>query len=129
MVHKLLVIEDDNELCQELRDILEDEGFDVTSACDGDTGFEYASRGGFDLILLDLKLPGRSGVRILQDLRAKGDNTHVVVMTGHPFGTSLPEQEGLEDGMQLEKLADHVINKPFAIPELLHNIKGLLARR
>ena len=127
MAPTLLIIEDDNELCRELQDILEDEGFDVTSACDGDTGFECASRGGFDLILLDLKLPGRSGVRILKDLRAKGDKTHIVVMTGHPFGTSLPEQEGLENGIKLEELADHMLIKPFTIPELLSSIRGLLA--
>ena len=127
MAKHLLIIEDDETLCEELRDILEDEGYDVTSSNDGLNGLDLAVRGGFELLLLDLRLPGMSGLDILRSVRARNLPLKVIVLTGSPKTGDLPKgiRPSEADDVQVLSTADRVIFKPFHIVDLLAEIKRL----
>jgi len=129
MARHILIIEDDETLCEELKDILEDEGYDVTSSNDGLNGLDLAVRGGFDLLLLDLRLPGMSGLEILRSVRARSLPLKVIVLTGSPRTGDLPKgiRPSEADDVQVLSTADRVIFKPFHIVDLLDEIKRLTA--
>src|SRR3954468_4635649 len=117
---KLLLIEDDAKIAAAIRRGLEAEGFTVEHAADGNEGLWLATEGGFDLIVLDILLPGRNGYQVCAELRAAGDWTPVLMLTakdGH-----LDEAEGLDTG------ADDYLTKPFSYPVLVARIHALLRR-
>ena len=89
-----------------LRYNLESEGYDVVVASDGEAGLKEARAGGFDLLLLDVMLPKRSGFEVLKRLRADGNETPVIVLTAR--GAELDKIEGLKLG------ADDYVTKPFS---------------
>jgi len=130
MAKKILIIEDDETLCEELTDILEDEGYDVTFSNDGLNGLDFAVRGGFDLLLLDLRLPGMSGLDILRSVRSRNIPLKVIVLTGSPRTSDLPKgtRPSEADDVQVLSTADRVIFKPFHIVDLLDEIKRLTAQ-
>jgi DNA-binding response OmpR family regulator len=117
---KVLLIEDDRKIATAVRRGLVAEGFTVEVATDGDDGAWLAAEGTFDLIVLDLMLPGRSGFRICADLRAAGDWTPVLVLTAKDG--DLDQAEALETG------ADDYLTKPFSFPVLVARIRALLRR-
>jgi two-component system alkaline phosphatase synthesis response regulator PhoP len=119
MAH-ILVIEDDRSVAIALRDSLESEGHSVEAAVDGSGGFEIASTGNFDLILLDLMLPKMSGLEICQRLRASDVETPIIMLTAR--GASSDAAFGLKLG------ADDYIPKPFDVGELLARIEAVLRR-
>lgn len=119
---RILVIEDDKDLCEEIRVVLDGEGFGAEFAHSGDRGLEMVTNGDFDLVILDLKLPGRSGVKILRDLSTQDLAPPVLVMTGRPMAGEL--ETGVAD--EIAGLADGVITKPFSVPGLLSSIRSLL---
>ena len=129
MAKRILVIEDDETLCEELRDILEDEGYNVTSSHDGINGLDLAFRGAFDLLLLDLRLPGMSGLDILRNVREKQLPLKVIVLTGSPRTSDLPKgiRPSEADDVQVLSTADKVMFKPFHIVDLLEEISRLTA--
>lgn len=117
---KLLLVDDDAELSQMLEQILTREGYQLTLAADGETGLERALSGSYDLILLDVMLPGIDGFRLLQHLRQQSRSTPVIMLTAR--GDDDDRVAGLELG------ADDYLPKPFNPRELVARIKALLRR-
>ncbi len=117
---KLLLIEDDHKISDAIVRGLEAEGFTVETADRGDDGLWLATEGSFDLILLDILLPGRNGYQICADLRASGDWTPILMLTAKDG--DLDEAEGLDTG------ADDYLTKPFSFPVLLARVRALLRR-
>ena len=78
---RILVVEDEAKVARALRDGLGAEGYDVVLAAAGEDGLSLAGSGGFDLVVLDLMLPGRDGIEILSELRRSGDPTPVLILT------------------------------------------------
>jgi len=117
---RVLVIEDDDDLARALRDLLEDEGYDVVVRSDGESGLSEGRSGEFDVIVLDLMLPKRNGFSVCQDLRAAGIDTPLMILTAKDG--ELDEVEGLEVG------ADDYLHKPFENSILLARIHALLRR-
>lgn len=116
----LLVVEDERRIATALKRGLEADGFSVDVAFTGDDGLWYARESFYDLIVLDLMLPGRSGFEVCRELREAGDWTPIIVLTAKDG--SLEEQEALETG------ADDYVRKPFSYPVLLLRIRSLLRR-
>ncbi len=116
----ILVVEDEEKVAKALRQGLEREKYKVTVAYTGEEGFFLATTRTFDLILLDLMLPGRSGIEILQSLREKRCQTPVLILTAKD--TVGDRVVGLDAG------ADDYLVKPFAFPELLARVRALTRR-
>jgi two-component system, OmpR family, response regulator len=117
---KLLIVDDDAKIAAALRRGLTAEGFTVEVAADGLDGLWRAREGGYDLILLDVMLPGRNGYRVCADLRRAGDTTPVLMLTAKDG--DLDEAEGLDTG------ADDYLRKPFSFPVLVSRVHALLRR-
>lgn len=116
----MLIVEDECKLAQVLSSALEAEHYDVVVAATGEDGFFRANAERFDLVLLDLMLPGRSGLDILAALRQRRVDTPVLVLTA---------RDGVDDRVRgLDLGADDYLVKPFALPELLARIRALLRR-
>jgi DNA-binding response OmpR family regulator len=117
---KLLLIEDDHKVAEAMRRGLEAEGFRVEVASDGDDGLWRATEGSYDLIVLDIMLPGRNGYQVCAELRDKGDSTPILMLTAKEG--DLDEAEGLDTG------ADDYLTKPFSFTVLVARIRALLRR-
>jgi DNA-binding response OmpR family regulator len=117
---KVLVVEDDAKIAGAVRRGLEAEGFTVEQAADGDTGWWMASEGSYDVIVLDIMLPGRNGFVVCRDLRAAGVWTPILMLTAKDG--DLDEAEALDTG------ADDYLVKPFSFPVLVARIRALLRR-
>jgi two-component system copper resistance phosphate regulon response regulator CusR len=119
-VVRVLVVEDERKLGQVLASALQAEHYEVVVAPTGEDGFFRAHDEVFDLVLLDLMLPGRSGLEILQTLRKRHVHTPVLILTA---------RDGINDRvLGLDLGADDYLVKPFALPELLARIRALLRR-
>ena len=117
---KILVIEDDVKIAQSLKQGLETEGYDVMTAFTGEDGFFLISTENFDVVVLDLMLPGRSGLEILEALRRRDSQTLVLILSA---------RDELKDRIiGLDSGADDYLVKPFAISELLARVRVLLRR-
>jgi DNA-binding response OmpR family regulator len=117
---RVLVVEDERKLAQVLASALQAEHYDVVVAPTGEDGFYHANAEVFDLVVLDLMLPGRGGLEILQTLRNRHIQTPVLILTA---------RDGIEDRvLGLDLGADDYLVKPFALPELLARIRALLRR-
>jgi len=117
---KILIIEDDPATVAGLSDTLTEEHFDVSTVMSGQMGYESAKDGGFDLIILDLMLPEKSGIDVCKDLRKDGVNTLILMLTG--------KKEEIDKVIGLEIGADDYVTKPFSIRELVARVKALLRR-
>jgi DNA-binding response OmpR family regulator len=117
---KVLLIEDDRKIAAAVDRGLRSEGFSVELAVDGDDGLWVAREGRFDLIVLDIMLPGRNGFQICADLRAAGDWTPILVLTAKDG--ELDEAEALDTG------ADDYLVKPFSFPVLTARARALVRR-
>jgi DNA-binding response OmpR family regulator len=119
-VVRVLVVEDERKLAHVLSSALAAEHYDVVVASTGEDGFYRANAELFDLVVLDLMLPGRSGLEILQTLRQRHIETPVLILTA---------RDGIDDRVRgLDLGADDYLVKPFALPELLARIRALLRR-
>ena len=116
----ILLVEDEEGLIITLTDRLRSEGFDVTAANDGKKGFDEAISGNFDLLILDVMLPKKNGYDIARDLRQKGINTPILMLTAK--GETIDKVLGLKLG------ADDYLTKPFEVIELLARVEALLRR-
>jgi len=117
---KLLIVEDEAKIAAYLRKGLTESGFSVEVAADGEAGLHLARAGCFDLIVLDVMLPGRTGWSVIEDLRREGHTVPVIFLTARD---TVPDRvRGLELG------ADDYLVKPFAFSELLARIRTLLRR-
>jgi two-component system alkaline phosphatase synthesis response regulator PhoP len=120
MSARILLVEDEPGLVLTLSDLLTIEGYEVESATDGPTGLARASGEAFDLVLLDVMLPGKSGLDVCRELRYRGKDVPVLMLTAK---TQLVDRVvGLKIG------ADDYLTKPFEAPELLARIEALLRR-
>lgn len=117
---RILVVEDERKIAEALKKGLENEGYEVVTVPTGEEGFFSLSMEPFDLMLLDLMLPGRNGMDILKAVREKGFQLPVLILTGRD--TVEDRVLGLDSG------ADDYLVKPFAFPELLARIRLLLRR-
>jgi len=117
---KVLIVEDEHKLAQVLASALQAEHYDVVVARSGEDGFVRAHGDAFDLVLLDLMLPGRGGLDILQTLRQRHIDTPVLILTA---------RDGVDDRVRgLDLGADDYLVKPFALRELLARVQALLRR-
>ncbi len=117
---RILVVEDQKKVAQALKEGLEAEHYEVDVAMTGEDGFFQVSSQTYDLVLLDLMLPGRSGIDILKTMREREIETPVLILTAKD--TVEDRVIGLDSG------ADDYLVKPFAFPELLARIRALLRR-
>jgi DNA-binding response OmpR family regulator len=120
MSRKILVIEDDKDIAHLVELHLKDTGYTVSLAHDGNTGLHEALSKPYDLIILDLMLPGMDGLEICRRVRAASVYTPVVVLTS--------KAAELDRVLLLEIGADDYITKPFSIRELLARVKALFRR-
>jgi two-component system alkaline phosphatase synthesis response regulator PhoP len=117
---RILLVEDEPGLVLTLSDLLRAEGYTVESAIDGTTGLARALNESFDLIVLDVMLPGKNGLEVCRELRQHGKDVAVLMLTAK---TQLIDRVvGLKLG------ADDYLTKPFEPPELLARIEALLRR-
>ena len=117
---RILLVEDEPGLVLTLTDRLTREGYTVETAPDGESGLERASREGFDLVLLDVMLPRLGGFEVLKELRKRGIETPVIMLTAR--GQVVDKVVGLKLG------ADDYVTKPFEMVELLARIEAKLRR-
>jgi two-component system, OmpR family, response regulator len=117
---RILLIEDDREIAEQVTNELIDRDYDVSHAITGSYGAEEARRGRYDLLILDLLLPGCDGFSIIEGLRR--DGIHVPVLVVSALGTVKDRVRGLEIG------GDDYVTKPFALPELAARVDALLRR-
>jgi DNA-binding response OmpR family regulator len=116
----VLVVEDERKIAAVLTEALQAEHYDVVVAGNGEDGFFRASAEAFDLVILDIMLPGRSGFEILRALRERRIQTPVLILTA---------RDAVDDRVTgLDIGADDYLVKPFAVPELLARIRALLRR-
>lgn len=117
---RLLVIEDEVKVAHALKKGLESERYEVVVATTGEDGFFRANAEVFDLLVLDVMLPGRDGIEVLTTLRKRGTQTPVLILTA---------KDAVEDRvLGLDSGADDYLVKPFAFSELLARIRALLRR-
>jgi DNA-binding response OmpR family regulator len=117
---RILIVEDELKIAEALKKGLEAEGYLVTTAPSGEDGYFCITTEKYDLMLLDIMLPGRDGIEILQTIRKNGITTPILILTGRD--TVEDRVLGLDSG------ADDYLVKPFAFPELLARIRLLLRR-
>jgi DNA-binding response OmpR family regulator len=118
---KLLYAEDERSLAEAVVDVLEYHKYKVDVVYDGRDALDYAENDRYDGIILDVMMPRKSGLEVLQALRAKGDRTPILLLTA---------KAEVEDRIQgLDLGADDYLPKPFAMGELLARIRAMLRRR
>ena len=117
---KILLVEDDMKIAAMVKRGLDAEAFSVEVATDGDEGLWRGTEYGYDLIILDLMLPGMTGVQICRALRKQGNWTPILVLTA---------RDGVRDQTEaLEAGADDYLIKPFSFPVLVAHVRALLRR-
>ena len=117
---RVLIVEDDDKAAAYLRKGLSENGFVVDVADNGDDGLHVMTTGAYDLIILDVMLPGRDGWSILADARRRGQQTPVLLLTA---------RDAVQDRVRgLELGADDYLVKPFAFSELLARVRSILRR-
>ncbi len=118
---RILIVEDEDKLRRALRRGLEEVGYDVVAAEDGESGLALAAGEPFDCLILDLMLPGRDGLLVLHALRMAGCTIPVLILSAR--GAIDDRVRGLDSG------ADDYLAKPFAWSELLARVRVCLRRR
>jgi len=117
---RVLVIEDDAPIRRGIVDALRFEGYEPLEAADGNSGLEMALQDSYELLLLDLVLPGHDGLKILEQLRAQRPTIPVIILTAR--GEEADRVEGLKLG------ADDYVVKPFSVKELMARVEAVLRR-
>ena len=118
---RLLIVEDDAELAANLHRGLEELGMAVDTAADGDEALAAAAAARYDVIVLDVMLPGRDGLAVAEELRSRRTTTPILMLTG--LGTVDDRVRGLDGG------ADDYLVKPFALRELVARLRALARRQ
>jgi DNA-binding response OmpR family regulator len=118
---KILVVEDDKAILMGLKDDLEFEGYEVATAADGKDGLKQALGGGFQLVVLDILLPGLNGFEVCKKLREAGVKTPILMVTA-------AKTEEMDKVVGLELGADDYVTKPIGSRELVARVKAILRR-
>ncbi len=118
---KVLVVEDDESLAEALQRGLVDQGFDVDVVGDGNVALDRPLDTTYDVIVLDLMLPGLNGYRVISELRARDDWTPILVLTA--------KQGEFDQTEVLDSGADDFLSKPFSFPVLVAHVRALARRR
>jgi two-component system OmpR family response regulator len=118
---RILIVEDDREAANYLVKALREAGHAVEHAADGDDGAHAVATGAFDVVVMDRMLPRRDGLSIVQEMRARGDETPVLVLSA--LGQVDDRVDGLKAG------GDDYLTKPYAVSELLARVEALARRR
>ena len=121
MKGKILIVEDDETIAMALQDRLASEGYISAISSDGLEGYDQSIHGDWDLIILDIMLPGKDGLEICRDLRAKRVDTPILMLTAR--GDTVDKVVGLKMG------ADDYLAKPFEMIEFLARAEALMRRR
>lgn len=119
MPRKILIVEDELSIQSILKELLTDAGYEVAAACDGEEGVRLFRQGGFDLVLLDIMLPGLNGYGVCRAIRSMGD-TPVIMLT------ALDEEEAQIRAFEMQ--ADDYITKPFSLKLVLLRVEAVLRR-
>lgn len=117
---KLLLVEDETRMAQALMELFTQEGYDVDAFVRGDEGLLAAKGGSYDVIVLDVMLPGKDGFAFARELRQDGISTPILMLTAR--GQVEDKVAGLDSG------ADDYLTKPFLMPELLARLRALTRR-
>lgn len=118
---KILIIEDEQLLADSIAEVLRRKGFEAEAVYDGETGAEYAELGVYDLLILDVMMPGLDGYTVARQVRARHLGTPILMLTA---------RSGLEDRITgLNAGADYYLTKPFDTRELLACVNALLRRQ
>jgi len=120
MSSRILLVEDEPGLSMTISDLLREEGYEVDTAPDGPRGLDKALRGGFDLIILDVMLPGKSGFEVCREIRQRGSDVAVLMLTA--------KTQVVDRVVGLKLGADDYLTKPFDPAELLARCEALLRR-
>ena len=118
---RLLIVEDEKQICDMVAKRLYDSGYEVDTCYDGEDALEYILAENYDLIVLDLNLPGMDGMEILKELRTYNDETKVLILSAR--GQIADKVEGLDAG------ANDYMEKPFHLQELEARIRSLTRRK
>lgn len=118
---KILIVEDEKLLARSIQDLLEAKGFETEAAYNGESGAVLAEMGGYDLVILDVMLPGQSGFQAARQIRGKRCGVPILMLTAR--SDILDRVEGLDAG------ADYYLTKPFDSRELLACVNALLRRQ
>jgi DNA-binding response OmpR family regulator len=116
----ILVAEDDTNLRNGLVDLFESEGYEITPACNGEEALELFSRGRFDMVILDIMMPVKSGYDVCREIRSIDEEVPIIMLTAK--GEEIDKVVGLQLG------ADDYVTKPFGVFELLARITAVLRR-
>ncbi len=117
---RILLIEDQPKLAQNIQAFLETESYQVTTSGDGALGLELALSGEFDMVILDINLPSMDGYQVCQELRTRGQQLPILMLTARD------SRKDVVHGLDLG--ADDYLTKPFDLDELLARIRALLRR-
>lgn len=120
MSSRILLVEDEPGLVLTVSDLLSTEGYEVESAADGETGLSKAAIGKFDLVILDIMLPRKSGFDVCRELRQKGIDIAILMLTA--------KTQVVDRVVGLKLGADDYLTKPFDPAELLARVEALLRR-
>jgi len=118
MSKKILIIDDDPELCEEMAEILESEGYLVDNASDGVKGMELLWKNIYHVFLLDFKIQGMTGIDLLKEIRKKDPKAAVFFVSGRPGLDAILAAENLSDAVK------GIIEKPFDSQLLLEKIEA-----
>lgn len=116
----ILIVEDDESILFGLQDILQNQGYIVTTASNGNDGYNLAIKKSFDLLILDIMLPGMSGLEICKLVRVEKMKVPIIMLTAK--SSEMDKITGLDYG------ADDYVSKPFSLSELLARIRALIRR-
>lgn len=120
MTYRILLVEDDDGIALTVRDRLKSEGYEVDHAADGETAYSMGVEGVYDVIVLDIMLPGRDGFAVCRDLRARGVSTPILMLTAR--------SEVVDRVVGLKIGGDDYLGKPFEMAELSARIEALIRR-
>ncbi len=114
---RILMVDDDRELCSEVSEILNEEGYSVDIATHGAQGKNFIDRQDYDVILLDFKMPGFNGIELLKRIKEKNNKSRVFLISGKPL------LDKIISNLKPSYSVDAVFSKPFDVESLLAKLK------
>jgi DNA-binding response OmpR family regulator len=130
MSPKILIIDDDEMLCEELAEILAENGYDVETVFDGREGLNAIQKIPYDVVLLDIKMPRMNGLEAFKEIKeGKAAPKVIILSANHSVNIFLGETLDMpqDQSQQILGLADGVMNKPYDVEILLARIRGFLS--